>query len=130
MRWFVIKQVKGGNETILVIEDEYAIRRATEKSLQRYGYTVLSAENGEEGVEMYRERKDEIAMVVSDLMMPKMDGIQTYRALRKDVPDLKFLLVTGYATPEVKDSDLEATMLSKPWTIQELLKSVRDILDS
>jgi two-component system response regulator HydG len=85
---------------ILVVEDEPGIREAMCKILQKEGYKVMSATNGEEGINTLQLHKNEIALVVTDLRMPKADGIELLRVAKTLAPDIKVILISGYATVE------------------------------
>ncbi len=121
-----------GTETILLAEDEAGIRRATTRALERMGYTVLVAEDGEAALEMYRKHSEEIALVISDLIMPKLGGGQLAAALRRENPHVRILFSSGYsadtagglvALPE------GAEFLQKPWNLEDLGLRVRSMLD-
>jgi len=118
-----------GSETILVVEDEPAIRRALRHTLSRLGYTVVEADNGEDGVQIAGERP-EVALVISDLIMPRMGGEGMRRRLRESGSRVPFLFVSGYDARELPgplaDPDL---FLPKPWSIRDLAVAVRRTLD-
>jgi len=124
---------EGGSETILLVEDEEPIRRAARRVLEGAGYRVLTAANGEKGLEVFREHGDEISLVLTDLVMPEMGGAELLRTLRKDQPDLKFLMASGYSHEEVEGGGVLRSfpgvpLIQKPWTIDELLGAVRKVL--
>lgn len=85
---------------ILVVEDEPGIRDALCKILQKEGYNVISATNGEEGINILQLNKDDIALVVTDLRMPKADGFEVLRVVNTLAPEIKVILISGYATVE------------------------------
>ena len=120
-----------GRETILVVEDEIGIRRATRRVLERHGYRVLLAENGEEGLEVYRRNAADVDLVLSDVVMPRLGGPGLYRALRGEGSRVPFLFASGYASPQPDDAASLAGVptIAKPWTIPELLTKVREVLD-
>ncbi len=120
-----------GDETILVVEDEAAIRRATQRVLERHGYRVLLAENGEQGLDLYRRHAEEIDLVLSDLIMPRVGGRALYETLRGEGARVRFLFASGYASPETEEAASLAGVphIAKPWTIGELLGKVREVLD-
>ncbi len=86
----------GGNGTILIVEDNTAARVALEDVLAGMGYEVLSAVNGEEALAIYAQHQTEIALVLSDMVMPKLGGIELFHALRKRNPAVKLIIMTGY----------------------------------
>ena len=122
---------KTGSETILLVEDEAALRRSGKRVLERFGYRVLLAENGAEGLEVFR-KDGPIDLVISDMVMPKLGGAELYRALRDAGEDVPFLMVSGYTGDEGTERkvlDPSVPILSKPWDIGELLDRVRQLLD-
>jgi len=122
----------GGNETILVVEDEASIRRAAKRVLERFGYEVLLAADGDEALKTLDSRADTIALVVSDAVMPRMSGLELYQAMKLAGFSSKFMFMSGYSARDVLanvDSDVELPFLQKPWTPNELLSLVRDVLD-
>ena len=121
-----------GTETILVVEDEAAIRLATKRALEAHGYTVLLAEDGEEGLEIVRSSDRKIDLVISDLIMPKLGGRQFHDALREQGENVAVLFSSGYSADEVYQSAIlesEVPFIAKPWTIMDLLIRVREVLD-
>jgi PAS domain S-box-containing protein len=123
----------GGTETILLAEDEVAIRRATRRALEKQGYTVLVAADGEEALDIYRKQGSKIHLVISDLVMPKLGGRQLAEALRSENPDVKIVFTSGYSP----GSDYQhasfpagAIFLHKPWTLADLFRTVRETLDA
>ena len=122
----------GGSETILVAEDEPALRRAAKRSLERLGYRVLLAADGEEAVQLYRNSADPVHLIMTDMIMPKMGGRALYQTLRQDDGDVKFLFASGYTAGDLQEKDLmepHFPFLAKPWTIEELAQKVREVLD-
>ena len=121
-----------GKETILVVEDETPIRRVAVRVLERSGYTVLAAADGVEGLDLYMQRKSDIDMVITDVMMPKMSGTQMYRLIRQEDKNVKFMFTSGYAAQDMRTgvaTDPTIPYLIKPWTLSEFLLQVRGVLD-
>ncbi len=113
--------------TVLVVEDDPAVRRAARLVLERAGYVVLLAENGEEGAVMLAELADQVGLVVSDVVMPQVGGLELYEHVRRQRPDLPFVLTSGYSMDNVRvrvADDPYARFLPKPWTPDELLQAV------
>jgi len=115
-----------GTGTILLVEDEPMVRTVAERALTRHGYTVLTATNGEEALEILNQGED-IALLVSDVVMPIMDGPALGREARKDRPDLPVLFMSGYAEEQLRKSiDLDnVAFLPKPFSVQSLAEAVR-----
>ncbi len=123
----------GGSETILVAEDEVAVRRLITTILRRSGYTVIEAVNGEEAVQQFSVHQDEIDMLLFDLVMPIMDGKQACDAIRAIKSDVRGIFVSGYAPENIRRPeylDLPMEILFKPFSPKELLRTIRRILDS
>jgi CheY-like chemotaxis protein len=121
---------RGKGETILVIDDEASILTITSQTLQAFGYHVLTATDGADAVAVYTEHKNEIAVVVTDMMMPLMDGTATIHALTRINPAINIVAVSGV------NSNFDASkvtgvkhFLTKPYTAGTLLKTLRAIMD-
>jgi PAS domain S-box-containing protein len=123
---------RGNGETVLLIDDEASILIITSQTLQAFGYRVLTATDGAEAVAIYAQHRHEIAVVLTDMMMPIMDGPATIRALTKINPGVKIITASGLnANAEVaKASGMGIKhFLTKPYTAATLLKTMRAILD-
>jgi len=123
---------RGNGETILVIDDEPSILAITSQTLQAFGYRVLTATDGAEGLAVYLEHKTEIAIVLTDMAMPIMDGPATIRALRKLNPTIKIIGASGLnANGSVAKTSGTGVkhFLTKPYTAGTLLKTLRAILN-
>jgi two-component system cell cycle sensor histidine kinase/response regulator CckA len=118
-----------GTGTVLLVEDEAMVRAVAERALTRQGYTVLVAENGEAALEILA-REDKIDLMISDVVMPTMDGPTTVRAARQTRPDLPILFISGYAEEQLRKSiDIpNVSFLAKPFSVQQLAETVRDVL--
>jgi signal transduction histidine kinase/FixJ family two-component response regulator len=121
-----------GDETILVVDDDEGIRRMTYTALQRLGYRVLLATNGEEGVRIFRERHKEIAVVLLDWAMPVMNGDEALRTMLAIDSSATVLMTSGYAQTETLQRVDAATPLAgfaqKPYTTTQLAERLREIL--
>ena len=121
----------GGAETVLLVEDEETVLFAGQSMLKALGYKVLTAYSGEDAIEIYRSQKDEISLVITDMVMPKMSGQELFASLRKIHPAVNVLLVSGYSLAE-DVADLSKTGLrgfvQKPFNIHKLGKAVREAL--
>jgi len=121
-----------GTETILLVEDEDALRRSGRRVLERFGYAVLLAADGVEGLEVYRQNRGEIDLIISDMVMPRLGGAELYRALRDEGEGVPFLMVSGYTGDEATERkilDPGVPILPKPWDVSDLLQHVRNLLD-
>jgi CheY-like chemotaxis protein len=123
--------LKGGNETIVVVDDEAALRRSAGKLLERLGYRVLTAQDGLEALELCRAQDWRVDLVVADGQMPGLTGTELHEALRREAPGIRFLLASGYRMSDGEIAPGVATIpfLAKPWTLAELAGRVREVLD-
>ena len=128
----VQRHPNGGDETILLVEDADEVREVAERVLRRGGYTVLSANDGHQALEVFHNNARDIEIVVSDVVMPNMSGPEMQRILRQKNHDVPFLFVSGYSSQE---KALKITkehgnrVLKKPWTSGQLLAGIREVLD-
>ena len=124
--------IKGGIETILLVDDEEAIRELGEDIFTRFGYTVLMASDGESALEIYSEKKEEINLVILDIIMPGIGGRHCLEKLLKMNPRVKVIIASGYSingpTKEVLEAGAKG-FISKPYDMRGMLKTVRKILD-
>ena len=115
-----------GTGTVLLVEDEPMVRAVAERALTRHGYQVITADNGEDALEVLA-RGETIDLLVSDVVMPGMDGPTMVREARKDRPELKILFMSGYAEEQLRNSINvdNASFLPKPFSVQELAEAVK-----
>jgi two-component system cell cycle sensor histidine kinase/response regulator CckA len=115
-----------GSGTVLLVEDEPMVRSVAERALTRHGYTVLTAENGEDALEIIG-RNEPIDLLISDVVMPGMDGPTMVREARQSRPELKVLFMSGYAEEQLRKSiDIEnVNFLPKPFSVTELAEAAR-----
>jgi two-component system cell cycle sensor histidine kinase/response regulator CckA len=121
----------GNGELILVVDDEESIREITRGTLETFGYNVITAGDGTEALALYAERNTDIAVVLTDMVMPFMDGPATIRALRRMNPAVKIIAASGLATDYRTGEDfLEgvSVFLNKPYTAEKLLKTLSQVL--
>jgi two-component system cell cycle sensor histidine kinase/response regulator CckA len=126
-------ELTGGHETVLVIDDEEAIREVAADILGSYGYRVCLAADGEEGISFFRREFRRIDLVILDMIMPRQGGRETFLELRKIDPKVRVLFSTGYSQ-NGKVSEILALgvkgFIQKPYQVKDLLAKVRDILDA
>ena len=118
-----------GTGTVLLVEDEPMVRTVAERALTRHGYKVLTANNGEDALEILG-KDEEVNLLISDVVMPVMDGPTMVREARKAHPQLPILFMSGYAEEQLRKSiDIDhVAFLPKPFSVQELAEAVRDVL--
>lgn len=125
-------ELQGGNELILVVDDEESFRSFVQDCLEDYGYRVLLAENGIVAIDLFQKHKDEINLVILDLIMPKLGGRETFLKLKELNPQVKALLSTGFSqhgkTKEILDSGVKG-FIQKPYQVNDLLIMMRSVLD-
>lgn len=124
--------VKGGSESIILADDDAAIRQLFKESLMFYGYNVIEAEDGEAAVRMLKLNKDEVQLVILDAIMPKLNGKEALEQMRALCPDIKALFVSGYTADIFSPTstiDSELHFVSKPVSPANLARNVRAVLD-
>jgi len=122
-----------GAETLLLVEDENAVRRSASEFLARNGYTVLEAENGEDALRISRGYPEPIALMVTDVVMPQLSGASLARLLAGERPEMKTLFVSGYAESTILKHgvvDVSRRFLQKPFGLKDLARKIREVLDS
>ncbi|MFQ5419937.1 MAG: ATP-binding protein, partial [Anaerolineae bacterium] len=124
---------EGNGETLLVVEDDDHLRKALTESLTALNYQVISARNGRDALKMYHQHKNEIALILSDLVMPDMGGLELVQILKQNHTDLEVLIISGYPFADIK-KDLKAAgvtnWLQKPLNLQSLGQTVSGILET
>jgi CheY-like chemotaxis protein len=122
-----------GTETILVAEDEDGVRSLTREVLEKYGYTVLEAANGEEALKVAERHPGPLHLLLSDVVMPRMGGPELAQALVARRPDVKVLYMSGYTDhPMVRRGVVNAgvAFLQKPFTPTVLVSRIREVLEA
>jgi PAS domain S-box-containing protein len=125
-------EILSGTETVLVVEDEPALRRLISVSLEKRGYTVLAAEDGTEAIRILENNSGEIDLVVSDIMMPKLNGLELRKKAILLRPEMRFLFISGYAEDTIGRTEhlpQDAGYLEKPFLPIELTRKVRELLN-
>jgi PAS domain S-box-containing protein len=123
----------GGTETVLIVEDESAVRKVLARVLQKQGYEVLESESFDSALQVYRSRRDDIRLVISDLAMPGRSGHELVAELLADQPALPIVLLSAYAEGGSLGKPVPApgiVMVQKPPAFDELLRVVRAVLDA
>ena len=122
----------GGTETILLAEDDEMVRSLTRAILERAGYTVLPAGDGEEALAVFEQHRDEIDLLLLDVMMPKLGGRATYDRIREKCPGVRALFASGYSMNAVHTDfvlDEGLALIQKPAQRDDLLRKVREVLE-
>jgi hypothetical protein len=121
-----------GDETILLVDDEYALTAVGKRILEKFGYTVITAHDGLEALEFYRTHQQEIDLVLLDMTMPKMDGARLLKELVKIEPQLKAVMYSGHGYPPAVGELMKngsRRFLQKPYRPEELVRTIREVLD-
>lgn len=121
-----------GSETILVAEDEEGVRNLAREVLEKYGYTVLEASNGEEALALAERHEGPLDLLLSDVVMPRMGGPELAQALVERRPNVKVLYMSGYTEhPMVRRGVVESgvAFLQKPFTPTVLVSRIREVLE-
>ncbi len=126
------QELRGGTEIILLAEDEETVRHTTKRVLERYGYTVLAVADGAEALEAFQAHRAEIALVISDVVMPRMGGAKLFQEMQDAGHRVRFLFTSGYTARDVEETakiPSGVPFLAKPWNVGGLLWRVRTMLD-
>jgi DNA-binding NtrC family response regulator len=121
-----------GEETVLLVEDEDGVRELMWKILTDHGHTVLEARHGRDALSLAASHEQPIQLLVSDVVMPEMGAGELAEQLLAQRPDMKVLFVSGYTNDEVIRRGIkqqEAAFIQKPFTAEELMRKVREVLD-
>jgi CheY-like chemotaxis protein len=121
-----------GNETILLVEDDDAVRVLTRRLLTKHGYTVLTADSGPDALHLSDDYAGAVHLLMTDMVMPEMSGIEVAREIQSRRPDVRVLLMSGYTDDEILRRGIHEpnlAFLQKPFTAEELGRAVRDVLD-
>jgi signal transduction histidine kinase/ActR/RegA family two-component response regulator len=122
-----------GSETVLLVEDDPDVRKVVEGVLQKAGYRVISAENGADGLERFMEHKGEVRLLITDVILPGLNGRDLYAAVRKEQPGIVTIFMSGYSSDIMDDEVMEDTAthyLTKPFRPDDLLGKIREALGS
>jgi PAS domain S-box-containing protein len=127
----VIQSFERGTETVLLAEDETAVREFTKKLLEEYGYKVITAGNGQEAIDEFKAHKDKIQLLLLDVIMPNRNGREAYEEIKKIIPDIKVLFMSGYPAEIIHKHDIIENgfaYIEKPASPTKLLKKIREVL--
>lgn len=124
--------VRSGSETILLVEDEAEVRQLSRYLLKRMGYTVFEADGITEAIQICTEYSNPIHLMLTDIVLPGMNGIELYYNLRETHPEMKVLFMSGYSKESIPPHDIpieEAEFIQKPFNSEDLANRVRNVLD-
>jgi len=122
--------LRGNNELIMVVDDEAPVRNIAKQTLKMFGYRVVTANDGAEAIACYVRQKDEIALVLLDMMMPVLDGPATIHALEEINPEIKIIAASGLTTEGQAASPTVRVFLPKPYTAEKMLNAIHEVLHS
>ncbi len=120
-----------GHERILLVEDEDSVRAFSARALRATGYEVFEAESGDEALDLLDEVGGQIDLMVSDVVMPEMDGPALLLKVRQRLPNLKVIFVSGYAEESVRQDiadDRSVEFLAKPYSLDQINSKVKEVL--
>ncbi|HPP80563.1 MAG TPA: response regulator, partial [Deltaproteobacteria bacterium] len=125
-------ELRKGDETILLIDDEAMIRDVGKRMLESLGYRVITASGGKEGLTLFEQHRGSVSLVILDMIMPEMGGKETFAMLRRMDPAAKVLLASGYSldshAQELMDHGCDG-FIQKPFTLADLSLKVRQVLE-
>lgn len=121
------------NKTVLIVDDELLIRTLFSRLIGKLGYSTMTASNGAEALDVFKEHSDEIDAVILDMVMPDINGDKVFGHLRDINPTIKILLSTGYSEDEhIEDliANGNASFIQKPFTIETITPVLKELLES
>jgi len=122
----------GGTETILLVEDDQTMRVAAQQLLSKVGYRVVTAVDGQQGLDAFRAHRADLPLVITDVVMPKLSGFDMYEVIRGESRGVRVLFMSGFPAPNFRKTvgqDPGVAFVTKPWTASELLAQVRRLLE-
>ncbi len=125
-------ETPGKGETVLLVEDEEQLRVLLEMFLEENGYRIITASDGETAVEIFRKHSNEIAVVLSDLGLPKLGGWEAFLQMKAINPRVKAILASGYFDPELKQEIIKSGakhFVQKPYQPPDVLIKIRQLID-
>lgn len=127
----VPKPATHGRETILLADDEPVLRRLASHILERFGYQVLLAEDGQDAVEVYERQRDQIDLVILDLTMPRLSGQDALKRLVQINPAVRVLFSSGYSAEQLAEGEYENILgfINKPYRADDMVRQLRAALD-
>jgi CheY-like chemotaxis protein len=124
---------RGGNEALLIVDDEKSIRDFSSEYLLDLGYQVFTAKDGESAIEIFDTKADEINLIILDLTLPKVSGVEVLEYVKKKNPNVKVILTSGYMierdSRQIEESTID-DFIQKPYTVEKLAHTVRKTLDN
>jgi PAS domain S-box-containing protein len=122
---------EGNDELILIVDDESALRDVASSTLETYRYRTITAEDGARALEVFHDRRDEIRVVITDMMMPRVGGAELIREIRRLEPQARIVIMTGMRIPDdIQIDDIKSVdgVLQKPFTTEDLVRTVQEVL--
>ncbi|HTD69795.1 MAG TPA: ATP-binding protein [Gemmatimonadales bacterium] len=127
------ERLPGGTETILLVEDDQTMRVAAQQLLSKVGYRVITAADGQQGLDAYHAHRAALHLVITDVVMPKLSGFELYAVIRGESRGLSVLFMSGFPAPNFRKTvgqDPAVAFVTKPWTASELLAQVRVLIEA
>ena len=124
--------VNGGQDTILIVDDDDLLVDLTEEAMRKFGYRTLRARNGEDALDIYMDLMDQIHLIILDLNIPGMGGHKCLNELRRINPQIKIIVASGYSAEGWEEATIRAGaagFMAKPYDLKNLLNTVREVLD-
>jgi CheY-like chemotaxis protein len=121
------------NKTILVVEDEDILLELMEDILKTQGYKLFTAKDGIEGIEIYTNHKNEIDLILSDVNLPNLDGLEMFKKIKELNSDVKIIMASGYVEPSLRAEIIKEGVkhfINKPYVANEVLEKIHEVLDN
>jgi CheY-like chemotaxis protein len=128
----IVEEIPRGNETILIVEDDEGVRKLAIRILEKQGYVVLESSQGDDALHLCEEHQGPIHLIVTDVVMPVMNGYELTKRLTLHHPGAKILYMSGYTNNSIIHHGIlekGTNYIQKPFTVDSLAKKVREVLD-
>jgi two-component system, cell cycle sensor histidine kinase and response regulator CckA len=121
------------DKLILVIDDEDMLRDVLKEVLEMVGFSALFASSGREGIQLFEENRDRIQLILMDILMPEMSGLETHKEIKALDPDMKFIFMSGFPDKDalsLRELVGEYVFVKKPFSVKEIVSQIKQVLES
>jgi two-component system cell cycle sensor histidine kinase/response regulator CckA len=119
-----------GAPTVLLVDDEFVVRKSLAAALERSGYSVVVAHGGVEGLHRFAQNRDKIQLIIADIVMPDLDGLSMVKVIRRENPQIKVLFITGHKDKVPGWAEESCELLLKPFGANKLVAAVAECLNA
>ena len=117
---------------ILVIDDEEMLRDVLKEVLEMVGFSALFASSGKEGIQLFEENREHVQLILLDILMPEMSGLETHKAIKEIDPDMKFIFMSGFPDKDalsLQELAGDYVFVKKPFSVKEIISEIKQVLE-